>query len=190
MPRSATASVYPRVCGGTIDTYCGWLKSVGLSPRVRGNLGQAVGAEPFRGSIPACAGEPMLGSRTKSRRTVYPRVCGGTASIIAMRRSRAGLSPRVRGNPGQPMPTPTPPRSIPACAGEPLLGDGVLSWKEVYPRVCGGTPASHDYSYAIRGLSPRVRGNRRLKVPGRQLYWSIPACAGEPRNSCPRCGRG
>ena len=50
---------------------------------------------------------------------VYPRVCGGTLQPEPRRRVRAGLSPRVRGNPliagiiilylG----------SIPACAGEP-----------------------------------------------------------------------
>ena len=31
------------------------------------------------------------------------------------------------------------PRSIPACAGEPVVGFGALNLAGVYPRVCGGT---------------------------------------------------
>ncbi len=50
--------VYPRVCGGT---GCGTtLRAAvdGLSPRVRGNQGDAPQVKPLHGSIPACAGEP------------------------------------------------------------------------------------------------------------------------------------
>ena len=52
-----------------------------------------------------------------------------------------GLSPRVRGNP-----TPNTEyiygnRSIPACAGEPILWQTIGTRRRVYPRVCGGTPA-------------------------------------------------
>ena len=32
----------------------------------------------------------------------------------------------------------------------------------------------------MKGLSPRVRGNRREECPEVPLYGSIPACAGEP----------
>ena len=48
---------------------------------------------------------------------VYPRVCGGTVSVVRSKLATKGLSPRVRGN----LPTLTAvfnlPRSIPACAG-------------------------------------------------------------------------
>ena len=33
------------------------------------------------------------------RRKVYPRVCGGTRSVVGVTWSMMGLSPRVRGNP-------------------------------------------------------------------------------------------
>ena len=58
-------TVYPRVCGGTswLETKTRFLH--GLSPRVRGNQHARNVADPFDGSIPACAGEPLLeGSQT------------------------------------------------------------------------------------------------------------------------------
>ena len=72
----------------------------------------------------------------------------------------SGLSPRVRGN-HQRREEPYPrPRSIPACAGEPVFT--VLRWRAVavYPRVCGGTLDRGDTACSDEGLSPRVRGNR------------------------------
>ena len=32
------------------------------------------------------------------------------------------------------------PRSIPACAGEPMMPAAAMMMPTVYPRVCGGTP--------------------------------------------------
>ena len=55
-----------------------------------------------RGSIPACAGEPLGQAGGGKRLEVYPRVCGGTAILGLEIVAREGLSPRVRGN--QPMP--------------------------------------------------------------------------------------
>ena len=51
---------------------------------------------------------------------------------------------------------------------------------EVYPRVCGGTRPAATNPSTRYGLSPRVRGNRALKIHGQGIYRSIPACAGEP----------
>ena len=72
------------------------------------------------------------------------------------------------------------PGSIPACAGEPAIVP--LSWLRpgVYPRVCGGTSRSSYVVPFVRGLSPRVRGNRPGGSPRVVLEGSIPACAGEP----------
>ena len=50
----------------------------GLSPRVRGNPDKPAAAAVKPGSIPACAGEPVAGVKTRSPTRVYPRVCGGT----------------------------------------------------------------------------------------------------------------
>ena len=50
--------VYPRVCGGTKSAIANYWSSLGLSPRVRGNLLGPEAAQGSEGSIPACAGEP------------------------------------------------------------------------------------------------------------------------------------
>ena len=131
--------VYPRVCGGTIARACAILASRGLSPRVRGNRGGAVGLVMGQGlsprvrgnrptsatvpartrSIPACAGEPRWSARMDRLRWVYPRVCGGTSACPPVSQRQCGLSPRVRGNRHRVRRHGHSGWSIPACAGEP-----------------------------------------------------------------------
>ena len=185
MPNAPTPTrVYPRVCGGT------WLPTLqaelamGLSPRVRGNHAGGDGNVVVVRSIPACAGEPCKYCRLLSDGRVYPRVCGGTPAQPPCMSRQDGLSPRVRGNPRWPWRTPSPTRSIPACAGEPLPLSSVGCPIWVYPRVCGGTRWTMRRSPRWPGLSPRVRGNPFAVRRGVPLPRSIPACAGEPS----RCG--
>ena len=91
--------VYPRACGGTILEPVGADQAGGLSPRVRGKQGvQHMDTHPIR-SIPARAGEPSPTVTLRSRRSVYPRACGGTYQHRATGINAIGLSPRVRGNP-------------------------------------------------------------------------------------------
>ena len=71
-------------------------------------------------------------------------------------------------------------RSIPACAGEPLALRRERAPVGVYPRVCGGTALINRLALSERGLSPRVRGNRRSHRSTALRSRSIPACAGEP----------
>ena len=71
------------------------------------------------GSIPACAGEPLLATGQRIPRRVYPRVCGGTPQPGLSLAGIAGLSPRVRGNPPEAGDNRVTIGSIPACAGEP-----------------------------------------------------------------------
>ena len=66
-------------------------------------------------------------------------MCGGTYSGQEGRVMINGLSPRVRGNPGNVRGVTEGVGSIPACAGEPSAQDGLGSKPRVYPRVCGGT---------------------------------------------------
>ena len=114
---------------------------------------------------------------------VYPRVCGGTGPIRRPSSGPEGLSPRVRGNPSLPPAGSSAGGSIPACAGEPQRGMGRLFHGEVYPRVCGGTDGRPAERSRTRGLSPRVRGNRRAAGGTVAHQGSIPACAGEPGNA-------
>ena len=172
--------VYPRVCGGTgrCRTRSGMTR--GLSPRVRGNPPAYRVQSAGRGSIPACAGEPGAPPIPPRRRTVYPRVCGGTTALAAALRNRGGLSPRVRGNLLEKSDDLRRVGSIPACAGEPRWWGMQSRSLRVYPRVCGGTPRLPGRGRRRRGLSPRVRGNRgQMLLPGVSTG-SIPACAGEP----------
>ena len=54
----AALRVYPRACGGTVPSADAVNEAIGLSPRVRGNLGIDVSQQGAYGSIPARAGEP------------------------------------------------------------------------------------------------------------------------------------
>ena len=178
--RQLPQKVYPRVCGGTGCFSFDLEQRNGLSPRVRGNRSGSDTHIGDVGSIPACAGEPVAVGGALGSGAVYPRVCGGTVASMAASVAVAGLSPRVRGNRSVNGGLGSGGGSIPACAGEPLSHPGTPRAGRVYPRVCGGTPRRAALSYAVRGLSPRVRGNRG---PGRTTpkpKRSIPACAGEP----------
>ena len=172
--------VYPRVCGGTRRNPAQQLVEAGLSPRVRGNRVDVGCIRQGTGSIPACAGEPPAWPSAGAICAVYPRVCGGTPGHSEPRLKRRGLSPRVRGNPSTMRSLVSSFRSIPACAGEPIVNLGPDPQIRVYPRVCGGTGNPFDAVHKYLGLSPRVRGNRLVLFCACLGLWSIPACAGEP----------
>ena len=73
--------------------------------------------------------------------------------------------------------------SIPAYAGEPRLA-WIRRWcSRVYPRVCGGTADGGNNCGLHNGLSPRMRGNPLARRPRLALRRSIPAYAGEPRQT-------
>ena len=172
--------VYPRVCGGTHRQTSGPSLYSGLSPRVRGNPIDLADGTAGKGSIPACAGEPISSAASVLLDRVYPRVCGGTGAAATSMTPDRGLSPRVRGNPQHFDARPQTLGSIPACAGEPNRAIRSFSLLRVYPRVCGGTSLPRSTSAPPAGLSPRVRGNQHICLRCRYLLRSIPACAGEP----------
>ena len=70
-------------------------------------------------------------------------------------------------------------RSITACAGETARAESASKVQKVYHRVCGGN--SHELSIGASnaGLSPRVRGKRKLMQAIQVIQGSITACAGE-----------
>ena len=181
-PLKPLEKVYPRVCGGTGSKRWNPRAATGLSPRVRGNLLRPGRTSIPPGSIPACAGEPWAASLNSRTSTVYPRVCGGTANVLANDNLSLGLSPRVRGNLHKALPQVRRFGSIPACAGEPATNTSSVALARVYPRVCGGTTPKPVTRREPAGLSPRVRGNPYWAATGLNNNGSIPACAGEP---CP-----
>ena len=176
--------VYPRACGGTpvawvpssrrrrsIPAPAGEPRShgcrrpavEGLSPRLRGNPGRMGAVVP-----------PSK---------VYPRACGGTYVRHNLSDYEEGLSPRLRGNLRPAQPIGLRRRSIPAPAGEPGPLSDSKPHRRVYPRACGGTSMREDGTRLIRGLSPRLRGNRLVLHPGECARRSIPAPAGEPSSA-------
>ena len=77
---------------------------------------------------------------------------------------RKGLSPRVRGSPLDVTQVQEGSRSIPACAGEPFRRWQTMSTLTVYPRVCGGAEVVTTMHDLAKGLSPRVRGEPRVRA--------------------------
>ena len=172
--------VYPRVCGETLHRYGHPGHRRGLSPRVRGNPSPPTKFTTCAWSIPACAGKPEKMRLLRSKRRVYPRVCGETQELAVFDHLYPGLSPRVRGNPRLAHQWQRRLWSIPACAGKPSQHRRHHKKNAVYPRVCGETAVARALALPLLGLSPRVRGNLRPSVFHFLQPGSIPACAGKP----------
>ena len=120
--RNPRRRVYPRGCGATAAIASRISALAGLSPRVRGNPQRLRGDRGADGSIPAGAGQPRTRSWSGSWRWVYPRGCGATPCRTVELAPLRGLSPRVRGNPEAAIPLRRLRGSIPAGAGQPVLG--------------------------------------------------------------------
>ena len=172
--------IYPRECVRAFTTLNLANLTWDLSPRVRGSPHGDACRLAFRGSIPACAGEPMSADVSPSLMWVYPRVCGGAGSGMVGCSDNTGLSPRVRGSRQQSARQSSLRGSIPACAGEPSRQGGLRFPYWVYPRVCGGACSCLAQPANKWGLSPRVRGSPSEVCPCEVCIGSIPACAGEP----------
>ena len=111
--------VYPRVYGesplrGTLIA-----AAPGLSPRVRGILGNGRVAKLDTGSIPACTGNPASRTSASWISAVYPRVYGESPPKPREEPAGLGLSPRVRGILRHASPLHRDQWSIPACTGNP-----------------------------------------------------------------------
>ena len=178
--RLEEARVYPRVCGETRAEISACTTQQGLSPRMRGNLGDHAGGTFAGGSIPAYAGKPPRTGRLTGLRTVYPRVCGETVLDLQDMRRFAGLSPRMRGNPSRAGCGGCRVGSIPAYAGKPSCRRRNSTIPRVYPRVCGETIRLRLRQDGVEGLSPRMRGNREDRHHRLPRQRSIPAYAGKP----------
>ena len=173
--------VYPRACGETHLVQLVHIVAQGLSPRMRGNRGPGSGRGECPGSIPAHAGKPPRPDRVPRRIRVYPRACGETMGGRRVYSRPSGLSPRMRGNL---LHQPFYIRivgSIPAHAGKPGCNRGLGLGPRVYPRACGETSCECVSASSLRGLSPRMRGNRRGHPVGGDARGSIPAHAGKPK---------
>ena len=134
--------VDPRVRGA--DRPRSWPSTLtsGRSPRARGRLLHARGAEVRAGSIPACAGQTGRHQRDLTVIRVDPRVRGADCSILVAGLMPWGRSPRARGRPQIPAGRRRPSGSIPACAGQTARSQGSLEPCRVDPRVRGADRCS------------------------------------------------
>ena len=157
----------------------------GLSPRMRGNHAALLHNVRRVRSIPAHAGEPKWRFSRRFSDRVYPRACGGTQYGFVPLIDQTGLSPRMRGNLRSFIEENKIHGSIPAHAGEPKIRKAPAVHRRVYPRACGGTSSTARGESIDKGLSPRMRGNRSEACRATPRGGSIPAHAGEPRQSDP-----
>ena len=151
----------------------------------------------LRRSIPTCAGQPGAFARNGRHSRVYPHVCGAAISSPSSMIVMLGLSPRVRGSRPCGNCINVSLGSIPTCAGQPVAFIRPTTEGEVYPHVCGAACPRRSRSAQSRGLSPRVSGQPgNVFVYNRfnQVYPHV--CRGSPltdrgeeagRGSIPTC---
>ena len=165
-PAGTPGWVHPRVCGEASGVRAVSIGDWGPSPRVRGSLERGLRSAASEGSIPACAGKPLVASSTLAVVRVHPRVCGEAARRARSGHYEPGPSPRVRGSPRSRKVVEQRRGSIPACAGKPSRAGTSTSAAWVHPRVCG--EAVHDGRVVDAGWgpSPRVRGSLRRGMVG------------------------
>ena len=120
--------VYPRACGERFTLDHRMPQSYGLSPRLRGTVGQVVEHLAGQRFIPAPAGNGRAFPRIATDPPVYPRACGERLSPQQVRTIADGLSPRLRGTAGEEIAGSLHRRFIPAPAGNGTgeAGDGLL----------------------------------------------------------------
>jgi len=179
----AKSEGHPRVGGGTYFARYLEARRMGPSPRGRGNRGTRHADELRSRTIPAWAGEPRADCRAAARPEDHPRVGGGTSGKNLGHLQLCGPSPRGRGNPKLCQDNGWTFRTIPAWAGEPRVASNSIRSATDHPRVGGGTLKGVWTTTQPPGPSPRGRGNLDLRQEVRQAYGTIPAWAGEPRQT-------
>ena len=70
----------------------------GLSPLAQGNLLALEVHLHHDRPIPACAGEPFMAEYPMFACRAYPRLRGGTRSVLGLLSEEQGLSPLAQGN--------------------------------------------------------------------------------------------
>ncbi len=107
------------------DTY---LDLRGPSPPTRGSLESDGVLEEVFGSIPAHAGKPLTIRKPKGSSKVHPRPRGEAVTSEIMMAPVNGPSPPTRGSLRQHLLDGSPPGSIPAHAGKPLVTNDKITY--------------------------------------------------------------
>ena len=126
---------------------------------------------------PRVRGEQSRSLEQRGFGSVHPRVRGEQASSSCSALPHVGSSPRARGT-ARASEMCTPPRFIPACAGNGRLTRSAIGAATVHPRVRGERLLCQDDAVTCHRFIPACAGNG----PGRGFADRhdrfIPACAG------------
>ena len=105
----------------------------GLSPLAQGNLLALEVHLHHDRPIPACAGEPFMAEYPMFACRAYPRLRGGTRSVLGLLSEEQGLSPLAQGNLLVACLVIRISGPIPACAGESSQRTFVQFVRWAYP---------------------------------------------------------
>ncbi len=151
----------------------------GSSPRVRGKLSGRERGRTFVRIIPARAGQTTTIRKAIAARTDHPRACGANDEQRNQANATIGSSPRVRGKQRRGLRRAARRRIIPARAGQTSPPARPLRTTSDHPRACGANAMLQNGAYTGNGLSPRVRGKRRVVWYRAGTFRIIPARAGQ-----------
>ena len=178
LPRPRARTVHPRVGGERLLPSALAVAHHGSSPRGRGTLPRGRRSSGRRRFIPAWAGNASRPAGTTRERPVHPRVGGERMLRKSPTTPQTGSSPRGRGTHSLRGCRRTPPRFIPAWAGNAEPFAFSANSMAVHPRVGGERTQRICRSNAVFGSSPRGRGTRDRVVAARVGHRFIPAWAG------------
>ena len=176
----ALPRVHPRGRGEASGLPGRTTDSSGPSPRARGSRAGVQRAHRGRGSIPAGAGKPPVGSPGTAWYSVHPRGRGEARLVVLPDGEPVGPSPRARGSRDAGLERPQRHGSIPAGAGKPSSPRRWRISMRVHPRGRGEAYGPARLVAPLKGPSPRARGSRVDKPGALEKRGSIPAGAGKP----------
>ena len=170
---------HPRLRGGNVGAALGVEPWEGSSPLARGKPHHAGQHADGPGIIPACAGETASSCDSRPWRRDHPRLRGGNGRRCTSWVTPPGSSPLARGKRPRRRETPRERGIIPACAGETIRVDSDRICEQDHPRLRGGNRVAWSVGMRAPGSSPLARGKRGRTSRRSLRVRIIPACAGE-----------
>ena len=157
------------------------LAFVGSSPHARGTLHSLINRRQSIRIIPACAGNTNCRSACGNSSRDHPRMRGEHMCISEAFWADWGSSPHARGTHNRRITSCSPPRIIPACAGNTATPTFAFEAKRDHPRMRGEHSGNMSVVFLIVGSSPHARGTPSRSILLAGLIGIIPACAGNTR---------
>ena len=169
---------HPRACGANMAELNERVCERGSSPRVRGQRFDQQRHGPIGRIIPARAGPTRSPQGRPCSWADHPRACGANRTGPHDHFTLLGSSPRVRGQRRQAIHASRRRRIIPARAGPTSHPPSTCRCRTDHPRACGANLLEDLGGGGLRGSSPRVRGQRNVRMCVWTTVRIIPARAG------------